>query len=87
MDTGALLRCPDCTYYHKLCSGVRYEATASIVLTTQFIGRHAVVGTGGRTMYGERDGSLAGDLDWALNLDTRGFNSDGEFDDHPLVGK
>lgn len=72
------------------CMGT-FSLSASASTIARFIGRHAVVGNGGRAMYGERDGSLAGartfassmqpDLDWALNLNTRESFSGAEFDD------
>lgn len=63
----------------------------SVSTMVRFIGRHAVLRTGWRTAYAQRDGSLAGaqtfafsaqpEADWALNLNTCEFISDAEFDD------
>lgn len=90
------------------CAG-SFSLVASASTVAKFIGKHAVLGTGGRAMYSQRDGSLAGartfassaqpEVDWALNLNTREFVSDTEFDDlrfvqlprvfddHPLAGR
>lgn len=77
------------------CTGA-FSLAASAGTVARFIGRHAVLGTGGRAMYAERDGSLAGartfasssqpEVDWALNLNTRELASGAEFDELRFVG-
>lgn len=72
-----------------------FSLAASASTIARFIGKHAVLGTGGRAMYAQRDGSLSGartfassaqpEVDWALNLNTREFISDAEFDDLRFV--
>lgn len=72
-----------------------FSLAASASTIARLIGRHVVLGTGGRAAYAQRDGLLAGartfasraqpEVDRALNLDTRESISDAEFDDLRFV--